>query len=151
MRYLLWSMLLFCLPACGQECKVNSSVVWRDQLNNLNQYLGPKDVKWFDSKLAKKYPGVCYRVPNPDVPVVFFIAVSNSTYHGARTVTSTSSNPISGTVDDESGSEVGTISGSEQTTSTTAVPVRFDYPVFTLLVEVLAGSIGLGGSEQCLC
>jgi hypothetical protein len=97
-------------------CQITFSVVWRDQLNNLNQGLVPKDVKWFESQIQKKYPNVCYKAPSPDVPVVFFIGITTETYRGGRTLYSADSN-----------------------STTTTVPLQFEYPVLTLSVETLEG------------
>jgi len=60
--------------AAGQGCEANFTVVWKDQLNNVRQGLSADDLKWFQKKMAKKYPGVCYSDPSPSVPLTFFIS-----------------------------------------------------------------------------
>ena len=114
------------------------TVVTKDKLNNIKQGLSADDVKWFQQKLAKKYPGVCYAEPAPTVPVVFFITVTPDVYHGTRVVnqTSTHSDPVSGTVTDQSG-DTSQVNGSVETTTTssTAVPYSVPYGIYTLSVE----------------
>jgi hypothetical protein len=66
--------LSFTATATGQGCKVNFSVVWKDKLDNVRQGLSAADLKWFQKKLAKKYPGVCYSDPSPSVALMFFIS-----------------------------------------------------------------------------
>lgn len=63
----------------GQACKVNFSVVWQDKLNNVRQGLSADDLKWFQRKTTKKYPGICYSAPSPSVPLVFFISEVSGT------------------------------------------------------------------------
>ncbi len=114
------------------------TVVSRDKLNNVKEGLSADDVKWFQKKFAKKYPGVCYAEPAPTVPIVFYISVTPDTYHGTRVVsdTSTHSDPVNGTVTDQSGN-TSQVSGTVETTTTssTAVPYSFEYGIFTLSVE----------------
>jgi len=71
--------LLLTGRANGQGCKLNFSVVWTDQLNNTRQGLSADDLKWFQKKMAKKYPDVCYSDPSPSVPLVFFISQAPGT------------------------------------------------------------------------
>jgi hypothetical protein len=114
------------------------TVVVRDKLNNVKQGLSPDEVKWFQKSFAKKYPGVCYADPAPTVPVVFYVTVTPDVYHGTRVVNRTTnhSNPVSGTVTDESGG-TSQINGTVETTTTssTAVPYSVDYGIYTLSVE----------------
>src|SRR5271157_2744856 len=80
-------------PSC-----TSFTVVTQDKLNNVKQGLSTDDVKWFQKKVAKKYPSVCYADPAPTVAIVFYITVTPDVYHGTRVVsqTSTQSNPVSG-------------------------------------------------------
>ncbi len=114
------------------------TVVSRDKLNNVKEGLSAEDVQWFQKKVAKKYPGVCYADPAPTIPVVFYISVTPDTYHGTRVVnnTSTQSDPVNGTVTDQSGN-TSQVNGTVETTTTssTAVPYSFEYGIFTLSVE----------------
>jgi hypothetical protein len=120
--------------ASGQTCQIKFSVVWQDPLNNVNQGLSEKEAKDVAKKFSKKYPEVCYVEPSPSVPLVFYVTISTSTYHGTRTATSTQDTPVTGTVTDSNGN-VGTINGTQTQTSTTTTPVQFDYPIFTLSIE----------------
>ena len=135
-------VLLFILPTQAQEktppCKVRFSVVTEDALKNITQGLSEKDAQWFEKKIEKKYPDVCYTAPSPNVPLVFLITVTPDVYHGTRVVTSTNTqdNPVSGTVTDQNGntSQVdGTVTTT--TTSSTAVPYDVKYGIFTLALE----------------
>ena len=114
------------------------TVVTQDKLGNVKQGLSTDNLKWFQKKVATKYPGVCYAEPAPTVAIVFYITVTPDVYHGTRVVenTSTQSNPVSGTITDQSGNTA-QISGTEQTTTTssTAVPYAVQYGIFTLAVE----------------
>jgi hypothetical protein len=127
-------------------CATVYTVIQQDTLGNVRQGLSnPKNVKWVDKDLGKKYPDVCYAAPEPSVETVFVIIVTPATYHGTRVETSTETHetPTSGTVTDTTagsdtyGQQVGTYEGTTTTTSTssTAVPYSFDYGVFTLTVE----------------
>lgn len=119
-------------------CAVKFSVVTEDVLKNINQGLSEKDAKWFEKKIQKKYPDVCYAAPSPDIRLVFYITATPAVYHGTRVVTDSQSNdsPVSGTVTNEDGS-TSTVDGTVTTTSTssTAVPYSVNYAIFTLTVE----------------
>ena len=60
------------------------------------------NLKWFQKKFAKTYPGVCYADPAPTVPIVFYLSVTPDTYHATRVVenTATQSIPVNATVTD---------------------------------------------------
>ena len=120
-----------------QPC-TSFTVVTRDKLGNVKEGLSAEDAKWFQSEVAKKYPGACYAAPSTTVPVVFYITVTPDVYHGTRVVQSqsTHSNPVSGTVTDENGN-TSQVNGTVETTTTssTAVPYSFEYGIFTLSVE----------------
>lgn len=121
----------------GSPC-TQFSVITQDRLKNVRQGLSPEDKKWFQEKIEKKNPSVCYVDPAPGVSLVFVIIVTPDTYHGTRVVsdTSTNSNPTSGTITDQDGNTA-TYSGTQETTTTTstAVPYSFEYGIFTLSVE----------------
>ncbi len=114
------------------------TVVTKDKLNNTKQGLSAADLKWFQQKLAKKYPAVCYAAPAPTVPIVFFITVAPDVYHGTRIVNNqtTHSDPVSGTVTDQDGN-TSQVNGTVRTTTTssTAVPYSVPYGIYTLSVE----------------
>lgn len=119
-------------------CKVNFTVVSEDTLKNTQQGLAPKDAQWFEKKIEKKYPDVCYVAPGPDVPLVFLVTVTPDIYHGTRVVTNTQTqdSPVTGTVTDQNG-ETSNVNGTVTTTtsSSTAVPYSVKYGIFTLTVE----------------
>jgi PEGA domain-containing protein len=114
------------------------TVVTQDKLKNIKQGLSADDVKWFQKKVAKKYPGLCYAAPASTVPIVFYITVTPDVYHGTRVVNhqSTHSDPVSGTVTDQDGN-TSQVSGTVETTTTssTAVPYSVEYGIYTLSVE----------------
>jgi len=126
--------------ALTQDTKrcVYFSVVTQDALGNVKQGLSPSNVKWFQESVERKYPNACYVDPSPSVPVVFYVTVTPDTYQGTRIVRSTSrqSNPVTGTVTDQSGNQ-SQVEGTVETTTTssTAVPYSFEYGIFTLAVE----------------
>lgn len=120
------------------SCTTKFSVVAVDKLKNVTQGLPDKDAQWFQKKIEKQYPDVCYAPPAPDVPIVFLITVAPAEYNGTRIVRneSTQENPVSGTLTDEDGN-TSEISGTETTTTatSTAVPYNFEYGIFTLAIE----------------
>jgi hypothetical protein len=126
------SLLSVC--AWGQDCKLSFGIVWHDELNNFDEGLKPADAKWFQEKMTKKYPVICYVAPSQPATLYLFINLTPATYHGTRTITSTNDNPVSATVTDQSGYS-SNVSGTVQTTTTTTVPNEFDYSVFTLSLE----------------
>jgi hypothetical protein len=131
-------LLLLCSAALAEEpCVVKFSVVRMDDLNNVEQGFSPKTLDWFEKKMAKKHPGLCY---DPGAaPVVLFFSAKPAVYHGVRTVTtsSTHNDPVNGTVTDTSGQEVGTVSGTVQTTSQSSygAPYEVDYDRLYLSIE----------------
>lgn len=115
-----------------QDCKARFSVVWKDPLNNVKQGFSPDDLKWFQKKMTKKYPDVCY--DSGAAPVVFYVAAKGSTYHGTRVVSSTNSNPVNGTITDQDGN-TSTVSGTVDTTTESTVPYSVAYQDMILSVE----------------
>jgi hypothetical protein len=65
--------LLVAVPCFSQSCKTKFTVVSKDSLDNVSQDLPAKDVEWFQKKIAKKYPDVCYVAYSPGAPIVFLI------------------------------------------------------------------------------
>lgn len=148
-------LILLGIPVCGvakqkdngrPPCATTYSVIQEDKLGNVQQGLSnPKNIKWADKNLEKKYPDVCYAAPDPSVKTVFVITVVPATYHGTRVVTSSETNetPTSGTITDATpgsstyGQQVGTYNGtaSTTTTSSTAVPYSFEFGKFMLTIE----------------
>lgn len=124
--------------AQGKPACTNFTVVTQDNLNNINEGLSADDAKWFQKKIAKKYPGACYAVPASTVPVLFRIVPTPAVYHGTQVVQqrSTQSDPVNGTATDQNGN-TSQVSGTVQrtTTTSTAVPYSVDYNIWTLSVE----------------
>lgn len=125
---------VFGQSVASHPCRLRVTVVWTDQLNNVQQGLSGDELNWFKEKIEKKYPDVCYAAPDPSVPFVFVIMTSTATYHGTATETSTNDAPVTGTITDENGN-TSTISGHETITRSSTVPRSFDYPLFTLSIE----------------
>ncbi len=138
----LLSLVFIAVPALANQqkppasCKTKFTVVREDALQNVTQGLPPKDVEWFQKKIQKKYPEVCYAAPGPDVPLVFYLTLTPDTYHGTRVVTQSQESPVTGTVTDTNGN-TSQVSGTTTTTSSTAVPYTVNYFIFTLSVETL--------------
>ena len=117
------------------SCATTYSVIQEDTLGNVQQGISkPKDLKWADKDLEKKYPDVCYVAPDPSVKTVFVITVAPATYHGTRVETDTQTTPTSGTITDTDGNTA-TYQGTQTTTTSTAVPYSFEYGKFMLSVE----------------
>jgi hypothetical protein len=71
----------------GAPCQTGYfSIIEKDNLGNVNQGAYAKLRKWLDGDLSKKYPDVCYAVPNPSIHTVLVIIVTPDTYHGTRIV-----------------------------------------------------------------
>jgi hypothetical protein len=120
-------------PACATVY----SVIQQDTLGNVQQGLAnPKNVKWADKDLEKKYPDVCYAAPDQTVKTVFVITVTPATYHGTKVVKNTDTTPSSGTVTDTDGNTA-TYQGTQTTTSSTVVPYSFEYGQFMLTIETV--------------
>ncbi len=61
-------------------CATTYSVIEEDKLGNVQQGISdPKNLKWVDKDLQKKYPDVCYVAPDPSVKTVFLITVTPAT------------------------------------------------------------------------
>jgi hypothetical protein len=136
-RAFLYLLITVASQALSQtQCKANFAVVWKDPLNNTQQGLSKDDFKWFQKKLQGKYPSICYDAGTP--PLVFFVSISTSTYHGTRIASSTDTGPVEGTVTDDNGN-TSHVSGTQTVTSHTAVPYSFDYHILTLSIEEKQG------------
>lgn len=123
--------------------QTNFTVVQQDTLKNIRQGLSNEQLKWFDKKLQKEYPDVCYVAPGPNVRLAFYITVTPDVYHGTRVETNseTHNNPVSGTITNPDGS-TSDMDGTVRTTTTssTAVPYTVPYGIYTLTVETSEGS-----------
>ncbi len=134
-----------CWAQPAQPCKVTFAVVRKDDAGDLINGFRPKTLEWFQKKMAKKYPAVCYSDEPDSSEIVLFFSQTPAVYHGWRTYssTSTSQSPITGTVTNGNvssttyGQQVGTISGTVDTTTTTTntVPYEVDYNHLHLAIE----------------
>jgi hypothetical protein len=124
------------------SCATIYTVIQKDTLGNVRQGLSnPKNLKWADKDLEKKYPDVCYAAPDQSVKTVFVITVTPATYHGTRVETAQETTPTSGTITDTSTRDTATYQGTQTSTSSTAVPYSFEYGKYMLTVVTL-GSDG---------
>jgi len=134
-------------------CQTTFTVVQEDILKNVTQGLTKKQLEqfsfskkqiqqfgatFFALELWRKYPGICYVPPAPDVPLVFYITVTPAVYHGTRVDEETHESPVKGTVTDEDGS-TSDLEGTVKTTTSTAVPYTINYGIYTLTVETREG------------
>jgi hypothetical protein len=125
-----------------QTCKVNFAVVYIDRLDNTYRGLQGKQLPDVQKKVSN-YGDVCFTTDEPKADYVFFIHVKPAVYHGVQTTSDTStrtdSNPVNGTITDQSGN-TSTINGTMDTTTTTttsySVPYEVDYSVFILNIMV---------------
>jgi len=127
----------------GPSCRVTFSVVRKDSAGDLLTGFRLETRDWFQKKMAKKYPDVCYS--ESETGVVLFFSASPAVFHGVHTYsnTQTTQSPVQGTVTDGNvssttyGQQVGTIEGTVQTTTTTEshVPYEVDYDRLHLAIE----------------
>jgi hypothetical protein len=80
---LLLAIAFVALPSDAQSthgiCSIKFSIAERDSLGNVNVGFSPDGQKWFEKKIAKKYPSVCYAKQEPNYGIWFFISVSTQT------------------------------------------------------------------------
>lgn len=125
-----------------QDCKVRFAFVYVDRLNNTNRGIHGKSLIGVQKKLSK-YGDVCYTDNESAADLVFFVHTKPAVYHGVQTYSTdsshTDSNPVNGTITDQSGN-TSTVSGTVDTTTTTTttstVPYEVDYSVFILDIMV---------------
>lgn len=127
-----WPMAGLAAKAPVQPCVITYSIIEKDTLGNVNQGASGKTLKWLTDDLERKYPGVCYALPSPNVRTVLLITVAPAVYHGTRLISN--NEDTTGHISDTDGNSA-TYSGT--TTSTTAVPYSFDYGKYMLTVETL--------------
>ncbi len=75
MRTIFASIVLLCGSELLPAQPIQVTLVLKDHLGNITQGLSPKDQKWFESDIAKKY-NLRYVQPSPDVAstaLVFFV------------------------------------------------------------------------------
>lgn len=133
-------LLVAALSACAwaqqaSTCATPFTVVLKDKLGNEIQGLSADDQKWFQDKLAKKYPDLCYVAPAELPQTEFYITVTTDVYEGTQTRTSTDTVPVHATVTDQNGNTT-TVTGTQRVTSKSEVPYSTRYPVYTLSVGV---------------
>jgi hypothetical protein len=142
----------FCNKKPEQTCKVKFAFVYIDRLDNTNHGIKPKQLKDVQNKLSK-YGDVCYTDNEVAADYVFFVHTKPAVYHGYRSYSNTSShtdsNPVSGTITDQSGNTStvnGTIDTTTTTTSSSTVPYDVDYSVFFL--DIMIPYVKDGSTEK---
>jgi len=146
MRYFV-AYLFFLASAFAQSsqpCRVTFSVVRKDSVGNLLTGFRPETKEWFQKKMAKKFPDVCYS--EGDTDTVLFFSATPAVFHGVHeySTSNTTSAPTQGTITDTTpgsptyGQQIGTTEGTVQTTTTTEhqVPYEVDYDRLHLTIEV---------------
>jgi hypothetical protein len=131
-----------------QDCKVSFAFVYIDRLDNTNRGMEGKQLKEVQEKLSK-YGDICYTADETAADYVFFVHTKPAVYHGVRTTsdTHTNSNPVDGTITDQSGN-TSTMSGTvdSTTTTTSSVPYEVDYSVYIL--NILIPHLKEGSTER---
>ncbi len=84
--------------ATKPACLVRFSVAERDVLGNINQGLSADGLKWYESKLAKKYPNVCYVDQKEPSGIWLFISISSGPDDSATAVTTSRGNTSTTTI-----------------------------------------------------
>ena len=64
------------LPAC----KYRFLVTTMDLENNITQGLPSEYSEWFEQKVRKKYPDICYAAPGSDATIMFFVTLAPYVY-----------------------------------------------------------------------
>jgi hypothetical protein len=144
MKPIMVLLILIVLPVSAAAkkptptCNVKFAIVYIDYLDNTYHRLEEKTRKDVENKLSK-FGDVCYVPEEENAEYIFFIHTKPATYHGVRTTettsTNTNSNPVNGTITDQSGNTAninGTIDTTTTTTSSSSVPYQVDYNVFIL-------------------
>lgn len=118
---LLIAIIFVGLPSCAQStdnpCSIKFSLAERDTLGNVNIGFSPDGRKWFEKRVSKRYPNICYTEQKPNVGIWFYISVSTQTQESATATTRTSPNGVGGT-----------------TSNTTISPKTIESPVYTLKI-----------------
>lgn len=103
----LFAILILSISACSQQissdslCTTKFTVYLKDKLGNVTDGLSGDTLKWVNEKTAKKYPDICYVAATDPHQVVFYISISTGVYQGSRRETSTTTNPVDGTITDQ--------------------------------------------------
>jgi len=66
--------------SASPACKYRFSVTTKDLENNITQGLPSEYSEWFEQKVRKKYPDICYVAPGSDAPIMFFITLAPYVY-----------------------------------------------------------------------
>ena len=105
------------LPTYAQQqatqCAIKFSLAEKDTLGNLNVGFSPDGQKWFDQKVGKRYPNVCYSDQQINAGIWLYILDSTQT-QGSTTAT--------------------TRAMPDGTTDTTISPNRISQLVYTLKI-----------------
>jgi hypothetical protein len=161
---LAWLVIAAAAPAWAnknpvQTCTARFAFVSVDRLGNVYRELAPgNEPKEIQKKMAEaqkklnKYGDVCYTADETGADYVFFVHTTPAVYHGVRTTSNTStdteSNPVNGTITDQSGNTStirGTVDTTTRTTTTSSVPYEVDYSVFTL--NILIPHLAAGSTD----
>lgn len=118
---LLIAIVFVGLPSCAQStdgpCSIKFSLAERDTLGNVNVGFSLDGQKWFEKKVSKRYPNVCYTEQKPNIGIWFYISVSTQTQESATATTRISPNGMGGT-----------------TSNTTISPKTTELPIYTLKI-----------------
>lgn len=99
------------------SCKIKFSLAERDTLGNVNVGFDSNEQKWFEKKVEKQYPTICYADQKTNEGIWFYISVSTQNQDSATATTRTTPDGIGGT-----------------TSRTTVIPQTRTYPVYTLKI-----------------
>ncbi len=124
MRHFITLLLLSAvatLPSPAQKktvpCTIKFSFAQRDPLGNVDVGFSPDDQHWFEKKVLKQYPNVCYLNQKSNEGIWLYLSISTQNQDSATATTRTTP--------DESG---GATSHTTVTSQSTA------YPTFTLKI-----------------
>lgn len=123
-------------------CSIHFSILTVDELRNVDHGFTKSELKWYNDKLRKKFPDICYAPPGAPSEVTFFLTATPAVYHGARVETDTTTNdePVQATVTAQDGT-TSDVSGTVQSTSQSSavVPYSVAYSIVDLAIELPVG------------
>lgn len=128
-RYLAALLLTACLVTAFSHaqqrdvpCTIKFSFAQRDQLGNVDVGFAPSDQRWFEKKVMKQYPGICYVDQKTNEGIWFYLHESTQDRDSATATTQTSPDGLGG-----------------ETSRTTVSPRITIYPVYTLKIGQFHG------------
>ena len=123
-RYWTALFLAVCLvtsPSHAQQkaisCTIKFSFAQRDTLGNVDIGFAPADQHWFEKKVTKKYPNVCYTDQKANEGIWFYLSKSTEDRDSATAITHTNPDGPGGA-----------------TSRTTINPRTVAYPIYTLKI-----------------